>query len=195
MLGVNKVGWYQKHLLTQIVIMKHKHEITLNPRDATMNAILNHLKKILQDNKITYEVKQQDDPDSFNIIIFSEKSDRKINIELYAGGYNLHFANEGLQCVCHHDMWELNESASFKGESLINLVADMINEKLVGVIFQRGDHLKTYLVEFSQLDKFLKKQMQSLECSHENDFLKNQQYCFLIKSFHAAKDKDLRGAF
>lgn len=158
-----------------------------------MNELINRLVAILQKDNVTYEISLKDSS-SCTVIILSEKAGRKINIELYDGGYNFHFSIDDSFCICNHDMWELNENSSYEGESLINLISEMINEKLVGIIFERGDYTRDYIVEFAKLDKFLKKEMLTLEYSHENGFLKNKQYSFLIRSFKGNEDKDLQGA-
>lgn len=157
-----------------------------------MNKIANRLITILQENKVNYEINPKDNSDC-TIVILSEKAGRKINIELYDGGYNFHFSIDGSFCVCYHDMWEFNENSSYEGESLINLISEMINEKLVGIILERGDYSRSHIVEFPKVDKFLKKEMLSLEYSHEKGFLKNKQYRFLIRSFKGTEDKDLQG--
>lgn len=141
---------------------------------------------ILEKNKITYAIKQDESSNEFLIIIHSPIKERHLRIELYDGGYNFHFSIDNYCCFDEHNY---SGDASFDVEqTLLNLIIRVINEELIGFRAEYANSVREFYCKPEEINKLMEKQMRSLEYLQEQGRLKIKDYKFSIHSFKGSHD-------
>lgn len=140
----------------------------------------------LHDHHVPYKIKKHE-LDNLKLVIHSEKQDRHIEIELYEGGYNLHFSIENFYCFDQHDFFE---ELSGMEENLIDFISQIIREDLVGIKIEYAGSVRDLFCRSIEINALTEKRIASLK---EKDSLKGKQYKFSIRSFKGIYDKDIKG--
>lgn len=150
----------------------------------------NQLINSLYENKISYEISKESDLSGSIVIIQSPKGDRHLEIELYPGGYNLHFSIDNFGCFDEHDF---SEDSSDIEKSLLNLITQIFSEEIVGFRAEYAGSIFELYCKPDEINKHIEKRMVSLKYSEEKGYLKTKEYKFSFRSFKGTYDKDIHG--
>lgn len=151
--------------------------------------IYKELIKFLKENKISFTDKEAY-LSTFIVFIPSPKKDRHLEIELYEGGYKLHFSIDTFGCFDEHDF---SENSSDIEKSLLNLIIKIFNEEIVGFRAEYAGSIFELYCKPDEINKHIEKQMTSLKYSEEKGNLKTKEYKFSFRSFKGTYDKDVHG--
>ncbi len=164
-----------------------------NPGDLMKPDVKNFHDKLinfLHENQISYEISKGLDLSGSSTIIYSPKKDRHLKIELYPGGYNLHFSIANFGCFDEHDF---SEDSSDIEKRLFSLIIQIFSEEILGFRAEYAGSIYELYCKPDEINKHIEKRMVSLKYSEEKGYLKTREYKFSFRSFNGTYDKDIQG--